>query len=65
MTNANAIFSREMSLSQLMRRTEFSRRGQPTMSSVGIQGQPKFREFFRRWNWNRFWNREPFGPGTV
>jgi hypothetical protein len=29
------------------------------MPSVGIQEQPKFREIFRRLNWNRFWNREP------
>jgi hypothetical protein len=35
------------------------------ISSGGIQGQPKSRVIFSRRNWNRFWNREPFGPGTV
>jgi hypothetical protein len=35
------------------------------MSSVSIQAKPKFREIFQRRDWNRFWNREPFGPGTV
>jgi hypothetical protein len=33
--------------------------------SAEVQGQPKFRAIFLRRIWNRFWNREHPGPGTV
>src|ERR1700679_3456364 len=36
-----------------------------TASSTCVQRQPKFYSNFRRRNWNRFWDRELRGAGTV
>jgi hypothetical protein len=33
--------------------------------SIHFQRQPKSGRNFLRRKWNRFWNREPPGPGTV